>query len=234
MPRVAAIRCATLVGGMDMLPSFADHRDPKSTVSKIRLRRIQWFASLIENLPRPISILDVGGTKTVWERIGFADQSDISITVVNIDPSITYHKNIAVVLADARNLQQFTDGQFDVVYSNSVIEHLGDLENMRKMANEVRRVGKRYFVQTPNRNFPIEPHFLFPLFQFLPRKTRIALTRYVDLGWIGRQPNWQAASLAVDSINLLSAKQMRELFPDAVLKNEILFGLVKSLIAYKI
>lgn len=57
-------------------------------------------------------------------------------------------------------MKQFQDNEFDAVFSNSVIEHVGDYEAQRQMANEIMRVGKRYFVQTPNFYFPIEPHIL--------------------------------------------------------------------------
>jgi 2-polyprenyl-3-methyl-5-hydroxy-6-metoxy-1,4-benzoquinol methylase len=79
-------------------------------------------------------------------------------------------------------MRQFRDHQFDVVYSNSVIEHVGDLDDMRRMAQEIQRVGKRYFLQTPNRYFPIEPHFVFPFFQFLPRPVQISLVQKFRLG----------------------------------------------------
>jgi len=212
---------------------IADNRDPASYASQLRLRRNKWFASLIEGLPRPLSILDVGGTETVWERIGFAGDPTINITLANIYPIQTTHPNIRSIVADGKNLHQFADGHFDVVYSNSVIEHVGDFKEMKRMADEIRRVGKDYFVQTPNRYFPVEPHFLFPLFQFLPRTVRVALARFLDLGWVGRQPTWKAAQDAVDSINLLSMRQVGELFPDAAINREIVVGLTKSLVAYR-
>ena len=212
---------------------FADNRDPASYASRLRLRRDQWFASLIADLPRPLSILDVGGTEKIWESVGLAGDPTVRVTLVNVEPVQTTHSNIQFVLADARDLKQFADGYFDVIYSNSLIEHVGKFKDMKRMANEVRRVGKRYFVQTPNLYFPIEPHFLFPLFQFMPRAVRISLARFLDLGWIGRQPTWNAAQEAVDSINLLSIRQMHELFPDATIKREMLFGFTKSLIAYR-
>jgi 2-polyprenyl-3-methyl-5-hydroxy-6-metoxy-1,4-benzoquinol methylase len=72
-------------------------------------------------------------------------------------------------------MPQFQNDEFDIVFSNSVIEHVGSYEEQNLMASEVRRVGKRYFIQTPNLFFPIEPHFLFPFFQFLPLDYRVTL-----------------------------------------------------------
>ena len=69
---------------------------------------------------------------------------------------------------DATNLHEFGDASFDIAFSNSVIEHLSTFENQARMAAEVRRVARAYWVQTPNFWFPIEPHFLVPAWHWLP------------------------------------------------------------------
>ncbi len=161
--------CCRNLSASRMLFGIANNEKSTSLASKLRLRRNRWFADLIEGIGRPMSILDVGGRDVVWQTIGFAGDPTVHITLANIEPTPTSYANIRSVTADARDLNQFADDEFDVVYSNSVIEHVGDFEDMRRMANEIQRVGKRYFVQTPYRYFPIEPHFLFPFFQFLPR-----------------------------------------------------------------
>jgi hypothetical protein len=105
---------------------------------------------------------------------------------------------------------------FDIVHSNSVIEHVGDWPKMLSMAQEVRRLAPAYFVQTPNYWFPIEPHYKLPLVQYLPNSIRRAVT--------GDDP---------DRIRLLSARQMRRLFADASLWRERVFGMTKSLVAVR-
>jgi hypothetical protein len=95
---------------------------------------------------------------------------------------------------------------------------------MRKMAREIQRVGKWYFIQTPNLYFPIEPHFVFPLFQFLPISWRVYLVRHFNLGWIRQEPDRERAEREVRSINLLSKTQLRSLFPDANVTAEMFFG----------
>ena len=221
-------------GRIEMVVKFADNRNPNSLASRLRAERNKWFRSLISTLPRPLTLLDVGGTETVWETIGFANQPSVQITLINLESCETSHNNISLIVGDARDMYQFREHQFDVVYSNSVIEHVGDPTDMQRMAREVRRVGKRYFMQTPNRYFPIEPHFVFPFFQFLPRTVQIALVQNFNLGWVERNPERKSAERAVDFIRLLSLKEMHELFPDAKIEKERLFGLTKSLIAYKI
>ena len=211
-----------------MVAKFADNGDPTSLASRMRSKRNQRFRNAIEGIPRPLNILDVGGAQAVWESIGFVDQPDIWITLLNIERRETSYKNVVSILGDARNMHEFRNGQFDVVYSNSVIEHVGGMEDMRKMAREIQRVGKWYFIQTPNLYFPIEPHFVFPLFQFLPISWRIYLVLHFNLGWVRRETDRERAEREVRSINLLSKNQLRSLFPDANITAERFFGFTKS------
>jgi Methyltransferase domain len=125
--------------------------------------------------------------------------------------------NRAFIQADARALP-FDDASFDVAYSNSLIEHLEPADRPR-FAAEVTRVAKRYFVQTPNRWFPVEPHVLLPLYQFLPRGARERLWRF----GVSRNP--------FEDIRLLDAHELAHLFPDAVILRERVGPLTKSLIA---
>jgi SAM-dependent methyltransferase len=121
------------------------------------------------------------------------------------------------VRGDARALP-FDDGSFDIAYSNSLVEHLHP-DDRPRFAAEVRRVAGRYWVQTPNRYFPIEPHVLLPGFQFLPEAARRRLWR---VGMPGGE---------YEQIELLNAAELRRLFPDAVILRERAAGLTKSVIA---
>jgi SAM-dependent methyltransferase len=121
------------------------------------------------------------------------------------------------VRGDARALP-FESGSFEIAYSNSLVEHL-DPADRRRFADEIRRVASRYWVQTPNRYFPIEPHVLLPGFQFLPEGAR---RRLWGLG-MPRTP--------YEPIELLGAAELRRLFPEAVILRERFCGLTKSLIA---
>lgn len=212
---------------------LANHRNPGSLAARLRQRRLEQCRSIISSIPKPLKILNVGGGEHECVSMGVAGEPGISVVVLNIKQTQTSYPNVAAVVGDARNMNEFGDGEFDFVFSNSVIEHVGNDDEVRRMASEVRRVGKRYFVQTPNRYFPIEPHFLFPFFQFLPISLRVALLRRFSLGWISKTPDRAAAEQAVRSINLLSKKQMKALFPDATILDERLFGLAKSILCFK-
>jgi len=215
-----------------VLGKITDHQRKETVASRLRQKRYEFFKSLATSVGRPLKILDVGGTQTIWERIGFADQPDIQITILNIVPVPVDHSNMTAIQGSACSMSQFQDRQFDIVFSNSVIEHVGGDREVRSMANEIRRVGKSYYVQTPNRYFPVEPHFVFPMFQFLPIRVRAALVHAFPLGWFPRILDRKEAEAAVRSINLLSKSQVRALFPDAETAEERLFGMTKSIQAY--
>jgi len=190
------------------------------------------FRALVSTLPRPLKILDVGGTEAFWRQMGFSEELGVTIVILNIAAVRVTARNFTAVLGDARRMSAFGNQAFDVVFSNSVIEHVGSYNDQAQMAGEICRVGKRYFVQTPNRFFPIEPHFLFPFFQFLPESFQALLVSHFALGWYRRATSRTAALEAVRSVRLLTERELRELFPGSSLWRERLVGLTKSFIVY--
>ena len=114
-----------------------------------------------------------------------------------------------------------------------LIEHVGGWADQRTAAAEIRRISPRLFVQTPNRYFPVEPHFLVPGFQFLPIAARVALVRRFALGHMPREPEPERAMASVKSIRLLDAGAMRALFPGSRIFREKIGFLTKSLVAYQ-
>jgi len=209
----------------------ADNRKKSALATRLRRRRFRIFERMLAQIPRPVNILDLGGTANFWETMDFQDSDDVHLVLLNVKPAS--HSKWQTLTGDARRLSGFRDREFDLVFSNSVIEHVGTFEDQQAMAREVRRVGKGFFVQTPNRYFPIEPHFLFPLFQFLPRSWRIFLVRRFSLGWVPRLPDRESAARKVDEIQLLSGRQVRQLFPEAEIHRERFLGLTKSFIAVR-
>lgn len=219
-----------------ILGKIYDNSRSDSLAANLRKKRLTLFKTLIASTPHPMKILDVGGRGMFWQHAGFLDREvrDVEIIVMNINPIEVEVSNpkLKGVVGDARNMQQFENKEFDIVFSNSVIEHVGSYDEQLQMANEVMRVGKRYFVQTPNLYFPIEPHFVFPLFQFLPLDLRVWLITHFNLGWKKKVTDKQRAKEIVSSIRLLSKKEVIALFPNANIYEEKLFGLTKSFTAY--
>jgi hypothetical protein len=213
--------------------AVADHRNPRSLASRFRRRRHALLRRLLAGLPRPLRLLDVGGTEGYWRAVApeGAGLEGITITLLNTELPAALQGGFEAIAGDARDLGAFADRSFDVVFSNSVIEHVGDARDQRRMADEVRRVGRAYYVQTPNRWFPIEPHFLVPGYQFLPVAVRTRMLQRFRLGWMPRTPDAEAARRIVESVQLLDAGQLRTLFPEATLHRERIGGLTKSLIA---
>jgi SAM-dependent methyltransferase len=210
---------------------IADNRNPRSLAARMRRRRFALFCALLEGPPKAASVLDVGGTLEFWQAMGDIPPG-LTVTLLNRNAqSRSLPQGFRAVTGDARALTDFAPGAFDVVFSNSVIEHVGGFDDQRRMAAEVRRVGKRYFVQTPNRWFPIEPHFLLPYFQFYPQPLQVALTQHFALGWYPRIPEREQAMRHVELHRLLTAGELRSLFPDARIHRERFAGLTKSLIA---
>ena len=122
-----------------------------------RRRRMRFFYRRFEIEPGT-TVLDIGGREFNWSLMPFTPR----VTILNVSIQGQRSDQFEWIIGDARKLP-FPDNSFDVVYSNSVIEHLGSFEDQRRFAAECRRVGRSYFVQTPNQNFLIEPHLLTPL-----------------------------------------------------------------------
>jgi hypothetical protein len=171
-----------------------------------------------------IAILDVGGEPDTWHELSPVPK----VTLLNVEDHC--QGLLKTIVADGCRIP-LPDKSFDVIYSNSVIEHLGNEDRQRTFAREVMRVGKGYWIQTPNFWFPIEPHFLFPFFHWLPKVLRKFIVRYFTPWGLLLKPSRQFADDYVDEIKLLSTGQLKKLFPEAEIMREKVFGLTKSLIA---
>jgi hypothetical protein len=205
--------------------------------SRLRRQRFQVLRDMIGDGDEKVSILDIGGRARYWRTMlegedGAELGERIDVTLLNLDPPREADADYPRLVGDARAMPELSDGQFDIVFSNSTIEHVGGWDDQLKMATEVKRVGRRYYVQTPNRYFPIEPHFVFPLFQFLPVAARASLVQRFSLGWMPKQPEREEALSSVRGIRLLTRSQLARLFPEATIAEEKVAGLVKSYVAY--
>jgi SAM-dependent methyltransferase len=141
------------------------HRRFVAGGNPFRERRIQSFAELIDHEGE--SILDVGYGYGQFEnqlvKLGVRN-GIIALDIVPRD--VGRHTNVAAfVIADAAHLP-FADCSIDLIYCNSLLEHVGDWHFQRQVFAEIERVGRKLFVQTPNRHFPIEPHHMLPFYQY--------------------------------------------------------------------
>jgi len=166
------------------------------------------------------SILDIGGEPYFWSDFPVK----CKVVCLNLNsPGETIH-GIETVQFDGRTFP-FEDKSFDIAHSNSVIEQVGDFRAQMRFAAEIRRVGRRFWVQTPNYYFPIEPHAFFPFYQFLPANMKMAIRNV-----------WKMAPYPMEdllSIRLLTVREMRFLFPEACIYRERAFGVTKSICAYQ-
>jgi hypothetical protein len=210
---------------------LSDYSPEGSLRNRLRRERFALFLELVDSLPKPVKILDVGGTVNYWKVMGIQERTDLQVTLLNIVAEPVDIPRMHSLAGDARNLSQFEDGSFDVVFSNSVIEHVGDEHDQQRMADEIRRVGKNYFLQTPNYYFPIEPHFQCPLFHYLPEWLRVRLVKTFSLATYPRAKDTVQALAWVREIRILTPNQVKAFFPDANLVREKYFGLTKSLMA---
>lgn len=190
-----------------------------------RSRRMRRFARRF-GVTAATTVLDLGGAESYWRWCPVRPR----VTVVNLHRRDLRPGEMPWVQADGCQLP-VADKAFDIVHCNSVIEHLPDARARGRLAREIARVGHGYWVQTPNRWFPIEAHTLTPLFHFLPKRWQARLARnFTVWGWLQR-PSDREARGYVEHIHLLSEADLRSLFPAASIERERFLGLTKSLTA---
>jgi hypothetical protein len=198
-----------------------------------RAQRMKTFYDVLE-IKAETKILDVGGAPWLWMIAAEQGLPQPQITILNIFPE---HRqlppNMRWIVGDGCNLP-FEDKEFDVVFSNSVIEHLGCYDSQSSFAREIRRVGRNYWVQTPDPRFPVEPHYLSPFIHWLPVEQRRKIARYGTVWGLLERPTQVEVDEMVNEIRLIRQMDMEALFPDAELINERWMGLPKSLIAKRV
>lgn len=195
------------------------------------------MAALIEQTLRErgsCRILDVGGEAVYWDIAkGYIAERAVHITLLNLTSEPEPSAQFSSMRGDATSLDHIPDMAFDVVHSNSVIEHVGNWRAMTAMAYHVRRLAPCYFVQTPNFWFPIEPHVRVPFFHWLPEQLRYRILMIVDVGFARRRETVDHAMRDVQSMALLDRRQFAALFPDARIHTERVLGFSKSFMAIR-
>jgi hypothetical protein len=218
--------------------TIGNYDDPASIGSKLRRRRSGPLCDLIDAVycaKGSCSILDLGGTERYWNILGeeFLHERNCEVVLLNQTAiSVRRSRIFRAEVGDACAVDA-KDDAFDIVHSNSVIEHVGGWQRARAFSIEARRLAPNYFVQTPNFWFPWEPHFGFPFFQMLPIPLRARLLLRGKRGFYRRCESVSSAIEIAESIRLLDCRMIRELFPDARILRERFLGLTKSFVAIR-
>jgi len=195
-----------------------------------RAERARWLTETFPDLAQ-MSVIDLGGSIVTWQR---APVRPKHVHVVNMQPSRFDMPEWAEFdLGDACALPPDIAGRrYDLVFSNSVIEHVGGHERRERFADSVHQLSDAHWVQTPYRYCPVEPHWMAPGAQFLPVAGRVQVVRRWPLSFRRGQPR-ETAVRAVLGIELLDRTQLRYYFPGSLIRTEWALGLPKSLIAYR-
>ncbi|MDR3793159.1 MAG: class I SAM-dependent methyltransferase [Terracidiphilus sp.] len=204
----------------------------KDVFVRFRRKRMQRFFSTFKLTPG-MRVLDIGGEPDTWMResgqpIGF------HVTQINMHPKpAPAGSPIETVEGDATALP-FADNSYDLAFSNSVIEHVGGWEKQQDFAREARRVALKLWIQTPARSFPVEPHLVAPVFQFLPKSWQHKLVRWTPRALMTPGVQLSALHSTIDSVRLLTYREFKQLFPDCSILRERFLGLTKSYVAVRV
>ena len=177
-------------------------------------------------------VLDIGGTTNTWTTES-SNAAAFAVTLVNLRPvGLALSGRFREVEGDATKLP-FANDSFDLVFSNSVIEHMITWEGQQAFAAEARRIARRLWVQTPARSFPLEPHLLAPFFQHLPRALQTRMARNFTLWGLLTRPDPARVDEMLSDIRLLTYREFQKLFPDCRIMKERVLGLTKSYVAVR-
>ena len=171
-----------------------------------RERKLQLFLELLDPGPAT-TVVDVGvtdapfgagSTDNFFEALYPWPGQITAVGHTELERFSAAFPQVRVVQADGRDLP-FDDAEFDVAFSNAVVEHVaGGRDGQRRFVHELCRVGRRVFVTTPNRFFPLEVHTLLPFVHWLPKGPRERLLPFDDV------------------LDPLSPKELAALFPYSV------------------
>lgn len=201
--------------------------NPRSLSARSRARRWNEFLTRFPDLDVS-RVLDLGGTPRFWR---IAPVRPMQVTIVNMNRMLSADEPwIELVISDACAAGRWAG--YDLVVSNSLLEHVGGPDRRSILSEAIHHAANRYWVQTPNRYFPIEPHWLFPGFQFLPLSLRTLITRTWPFGHRYSRDPLRAAELAAE-VELIGKGELKRLFPDAEIWVERLAGMPKSLVAIR-
>lgn len=207
------------------------HRLYAVVINPFRKRRMARFLRVID--PQPAErILDVGGTLFNWKLIGYEGNVILLNLAASGDKETIVPGNFSFVVGDGTALP-YDDEEYDVCFSNSVIEHVGAFEKQKMFAREVCRVGRRIWIQTPARSFFFEPHYMTPFIHWFPKRYQKKLLRNFSLWGLIARPTQQYVDDFVDETRLLTFGEVKALFPDCQIVRERFLFMTKSYLIIK-
>jgi hypothetical protein len=195
---------------------------------KFRERRVELFSDLVSRIPKPATVLDVGGTVDFWHG---CIPEGCALTIINLFDQQPM-PGVEVLIGDGCDLGCFENKSFDCVFSNSVISLVGVQARQSQLAGEIRRVGRRYFVQTPNQNFPLDWRTLMPFFHWLPPSLQAWCFQRMPVGRYKKVGDADAALELATRVRDLKRSQLQSLFPEGTIASERFFGMTKSFIVH--
>jgi hypothetical protein len=204
---------------------------PASVGQRMRARRWDLLRTQFPDI-ESMSVIDLGGTVEAWLR---APIRPGSVHVVNLEPELATDTPgwIRAEQGNACDLPaHISNATYDMVFSNSVLEHVGGHAQRMRFAESVHKLGDSHWVQTPYRYFPVEPHWLFPGFQFLPLALRARLSQQWPLAHTKSSTRHEGLEAAM-WVELVSRSEMAYYFPSSVIHAERMAGLTKSIVAIK-
>lgn len=226
---------------MNVLKRIFSHFHEKWAKEKFNL-----FLKKVE-LKKQDTILDLGGGDGRYMDRLSGQRNDLRVIIFDLDEKAlkkASEKGYSTQYFDGASQRfPYKDQEIDCIFCNSVIEHVTlpkdrlwseesrseqffekSFQIQKSFADEIRRCSKKYYVQTPHKSFPIEAHTWFPFVSYLSRKNQLKCIKWLNKFWVKKtEPDW----------NLLTEKEMQQLFPEAeiiVLKK---FGFKKEIIAIK-
>lgn len=208
---------------------LTDTDSSRSLSGRARRRRWQYLVETFPSLA-DMRVLDLGGTPDSWRLSPVLPKA---VTTVNLQLLESSTPNIVAVQGDACDLPvEIASDHYDLVYSSSLLEHVGGHVQRQKLVDNIHQRADRHWIQTPYRYFPVEPHWLFPGFQWLPYEMRVRVSMKWNRGHIRTYTRHEAED-QVDEIDLIGISQMRRYFPSSTIWYERFAGLIKSLVAIK-
>ena len=220
-------------GSVESMASISQRLiDPARSGSLAARAREQRWRMLHERFPdlEAMSVVDLGGTADAWQ---LAPSRPARLVLLNIEERGVVGDAESVIGDACDPPDRVRRDHFDLVFSNSLVEHLGGHWRRERFAEVVRTLAEHYWVQTPYRYFPLEPHYVGPLFQFLPLAVRGRLIASWPIGSLATAKDPEICLALAQQTELLSRTEMHGYFPDSVLLSERVFGMTKSLIAVR-